>query len=537
MTDKTAGDLIERFNQLVVERSPYERDWQQIAAYIRPVRTEFRSIYFDGQLPAQSEPLVTDSTAMVALENFTGGIFGFLSNEANRWLDFRTFDDELNQYQPAKSWLMKATRIVLNSYGPAVSPFYTQVAELYGDTPGFGTGCFFSEYRGEGKFHDACYSPFDVYFDNNDYNENDCVYRPFWFTYRQAAQKFGVENLPDRVKKGETDPTMRFQFLHVVFPNDGYMPGQWGIGRFPFADVYVGVDDKAFVKKGGRYEQGYQTPRWAGTGKYGYGLGRRNLPDAKTINMMDVSVLEAAEWQNHPAILMPDRNSLSTRPAPRKALYGGLGPGGREAAKFMQPTGNLPITFEITNARREQLRDAFFFSLMQLIGRTGMTATEIMSRDEEKMRLMGPHLARIQREFLSPNVTQRFSMLWRQGFLPPPPPELQGQQLKIEFVSPMAKAQKSALATGAIRLVDQTLALAQIRPDAADKLNVDRIVDTWQDAFGAPADTIFSDDEVKQKREQKQKIAALQTGLDMGQQGAGIVKQLTEVQRNQGRAA
>lgn len=533
MTDRTAIDLIDRWQQLLSERSPFDAQWREISAYLRPVRQEYRSVYFDGQLPPDSDPLVTDSTAMVALENFTGGIFGFLSNEANRWLELKTFDDELNQYHSAKTWLQSATRIVLNSYGPAVSPFYSQVPELYGDTIAYGPGTFFSEYRGEGKFHDACYAPFDSYFDLNNWNEVDCNYRPFWFSYRQAAQKFGEENLPKRMTgAAEKQPTMRFQFLHAVFPNDAYMPGQWGIGRFPFADVYVAVEDKAFVKKGGRYEFGYQCPRWAGTGKYGYGLGRRNLPDAKTVNMMDISLLEAAEWQNHPAPLMPDRNALSTtRPVPRKPVYGAMTMGGRRLVEFLQPTGNLPITFEITKARREQLRDAFFFSLMQLIGRTGMTATEIMSRDEEKMRLMGPHLARIQREFLSPSVTQRFSMLWRAGLLPAPPRELQGEQLKIEFVSPMAKAQKSALATGAIRLVDQTIALAQIRPDAADVLNPDAIVRTYQDAFGAPPDNVLDPDSVAANRQQKKQVAAMQAGLDMGQQGAGIAKQLTEVQR------
>lgn len=535
MEKKPGSFYCDRFEQLRSLRAPYENNWKDVAKFMRPVRHELGALYA-GQAVPQNDIYVTSGVAALALDNFVGGIYGYLSNEANAWASLETFDADLNKSHTAKVWLETVSRRVLNSFGPSVSPFYSQIPETYADCPAFGTAGFLSELKRDRRtFHDRAYSPFDLYYDVDDYGEVCGVYRPFNFTKRQIVQKWGEDNLPSKVKALKDGETTCL--VHIVEKNDAYTQGMIGPKGFPYTDVYVGLEDKHVFQLDGRYDT-YQTPRWSGSGTYGYGLGLRSLPDIKTHNAMERSLLEYAEWQAHPSQLLPDRNMISAIPRPRKPIYGGMSMGGRPMAAFLAPQGNIGVTHEMTAARAEIIRESWFFSLMQMVGRSGMTAVEVMQRDETKMRLIGPHLGRIQREFLSPSFTQRFMILWRAGWLPEPPPELRNQPLNIRYVSPMANAQKSASAQGALRLMDATIALAQVDPEAADTIDSDAAALVFQEGFSAPASMIRAPEKIAQRREGRNQRAAMQDQLAMGQQGADIAQKLAiAVPRNDGRKA
>ena len=59
--------------------------------------------------------------------------------------------------------------------------------------------------------------------------------------------------------------------------------------------------------------------------------------------------------------------------------------------------------------------------------------------------MLGPVLERIDVEVLKPIIERVFAIANRAGILPPPPPEVQGQMMNIEFVSMLAQAQKATL--------------------------------------------------------------------------------------------
>ena len=62
---------------------------------------------------------------------------------------------------------------------------------------------------------------------------------------------------------------------------------------------------------------------------------------------------------------------------------------------------------------------------------------------DEKMLQIGPVLDRLNDELLDPAIDRIFNIMMRRGMLPPPPDELQGQPLRVEYTSVMAQAQKS----------------------------------------------------------------------------------------------
>ena len=139
------------------------------------------------------------------------------------------------------------------------------------------------------------------------------------------------------------------------------------------------------------------------------------------------------------------------------------------------------------------------------------------------MRLLGPVLGRLQAELLQPLISRSFALLLRAGLLPQPPQELQGQDIDIEYVSPLAKAQKMTDLQSMLRGFETMLQLSQVAP-VMDYLDQDRLVEYVVETTGMPARIIKSSAQVQQERRQKAEAAAQvvaqnpENGLNMIQQ-------------------
>ena len=146
-----------------------------------------------------------------------------------------------------------------------------------------------------------------------------------------------------------------------------------------------------------------------------------------------------------------------------------------------------------------------------------MTATEVIQRQEEKMRILGPVLGRLQSELLSPLITRVFNILLRNGLFIQSPDILQQQELKIEFVSPMALAQRGQELQSLMRGLEIFGSLAQTMP-VMDYIDENGLVKNIIDILGLPAKVIKSDAEVEQIRTERAEQEAQQ--MEMQQQMA-----------------
>jgi hypothetical protein len=134
-----------------------------------------------------------------------------------------------------------------------------------------------------------------------------------------------------------------------------------------------------------------------------------------------------------------------------------------------------------------------------------MTAREVSERHEEKMLQLGPVMERLQTELLSALVDRAFSIMDRQGNIPPPPPELEGVELKVEFISIMAQAQKM-LGTSAIeRLMSFAGNLAAVQPNIIDAVDTDQALQHYADMLGVPPDIVRSDEVIEKIRGERAK--------------------------------
>ena len=154
-----------------------------------------------------------------------------------------------------------------------------------------------------------------------------------------------------------------------------------------------------------------------------------------------------------------------------------------------------------------------------------MTATEVLQRNEEKMRILAPVLGRLQSELLQPLIERSFSLLLTAGLLPQAPEELQGQDIEIEYVSPMAKAQKLTDLQSMLRGFEVMMQVAEIAP-VMDYLDTDKLVQYLVDVTGIPARVIRSQDEVAEIREQQAQAAELQAQQQDAMMDAEVTNKL-----------
>ena len=187
--------------------------------------------------------------------------------------------------------------------------------------------------------------------------------------------------------------------------------------------------------------------------------------------------------------------------------------------------------------RRTAIRNVFYVDQLLLQQGPQMTATEVIQRNEEKMRLLGPVLGRLQSELLKPLIDRVFAVLLRNNMLPQAPDFLSGRDVEIEYVSPLAKAQKSTELQSIMRAVEILGSLANVAP-VFDYVNFDNLVKHLADIVGVPQKILKTQSQVNaerqqsaQQQEQMQSMQQLQQVAKAGGDIAPLAKALPEEAR------
>ncbi|WP_323159473.1 portal protein, partial [Pseudomonas marginalis] len=76
-------------------------------------------------------------------------------------------------------------------------------------------------------------------------------------------------------------------------------------------------------------------------------------------------------------------------------------------------------------------------------------------------------------------------------------------QLKVEYISVMAQAQKSVGVSSIERFVGFVGGLANMKPEALDKLNTDEMIDNYAESIGVSPTIVSSNDQVAAIRQQR----------------------------------
>ena len=143
-------------------------------------------------------------------------------------------------------------------------------------------------------------------------------------------------------------------------------------------------------------------------------------------------------------------------------------------------------------------------------------------------------VGRVQSEFLGPMIERIFALMLRRGELPQAPQELEGVDLQIDYVSPIARAQKSTLVFNFSRFLEQMTPLAQMKPEIFDNIDADATFRWAHKTLDAPMETLVDAKKVQENRQAQQQAMAEQQQMAAAQQQAGTMKDMSVAAKNIG---
>jgi hypothetical protein len=198
----------------------------------------------------------------------------------------------------------------------------------------------------------------------------------------------------------------------------------------------------------------------------------------------------------------------------------------------VQIGANFNITLEMIQDIRDRIKDHLFITQLQLIDAREMTAEEVRTRVAENARIMGPSFGRLCDDFLDPLVGRCLGILRRAGRLQPIPDVViesarrRGTQLRVKFVSPLAKAQVASEVQGIVHTAGTAIewATATEQLEILDNLDLDVGVRKLADLDGCPPEFVRDPKAVAGVRKMRQQQQAMQQRLAAAQQIAGTAK-------------
>lgn len=522
---KIAEDIVKRVNQLDSERQNYASFWQDVAKYVIPRKAYITRTRTPG---AKYDYDVYDSTAMQANIVLAAGLHSYLTNPNSKWFSLRIQDEQVNENAEVKTWLADTEDRMYNLLNS--SNFNQQIHELYLDLGTFGVACMYEEEDPIDSVRFYSRDIAEIYLCENEKEKIDTVYRKFKMTARQAYEKWGDlagEVVKKAMEKEEYDK--KIDFVHCVEPRYQRDTTKDDATNMLFQSTYIESSKKHLISQSGYREFPYFTPRFNKNSGEVYGSSPAMVlySDIKMLNEMVKVMIRSAQKQVDPPLVLPHDGYLLPIKYGPAALNFRLKGSADDKIEPLATGANISIGLEIIQEWQAIVKKGYFVDLFLLLAdpaRKDMTATEVMQRVEEKMLILAPVLGRLMNEFLDPLINRTFAILWRNGKLLPPPASLQGMPYQIEYISPLARAQK----LDQMKSINNFLALisqiAIVKPDVVDNMSEDVIVKDVQELYGVNPKYIRSEDEVAAIRQARAEAVAQQQQMQQLQAGANIVK-------------
>jgi hypothetical protein len=535
MADTRRNRYLRRLSDLQNERSNYFGHWQELSEYILPRRGRFlTSKRNDG---SKKNNKIIDSTATMAVRTLAAGMMSGITSPARPWFRLSTPEPEMMEQGEVKQWLFDVEKRMRDIFNR--SNLYNALQTIYEELAVFGTGAMLVQE----DYNDVirCY-PFTVgeyTLALSDRLEVNTFYREFDITVGQMIEWFGKENCSDGVqamfRNGHIDKWQTI--VQVIEPNFLRDTSKKDRFNMPFRSVYFekgGSGDK-FLAEEGYQEFPVMAPRWHVTGVdiYGRSPGMDALGDVKALQIEQKRKAQGIDKMVNPPMQAPS----SLRGQPASVLPGGVtyvdnvtgNNGGFRPVYEVNPRlGELQQDIMETQSRIRQTFYADLFQMLSMSNRAQITAREIDERHEEKLLMLGPVLERLHAELLNPLIDRVFNIMLRNKLVPEPPKALQGVEIKVDYISMMAQAQR-AIGTASIERVASFVGnLAGAIPTVLDKFDADQAIDEYAEMLGVPPRVVLSDDKVKEIRAQRQQQMAQQQAMQQLGEGAQAAKVLSE---------
>jgi hypothetical protein len=526
---------LQRWSQLNLARASWVEHWKELAHYLLPRSGRFSDTGLVSQpnYGGKKHMHLLDTTGTRALNILTAGLLSGASSPARPWFKLKTPDSDLNKREAVKRWLYLVEERMRDVFNQ--SNTYRAFRQVYQELGAFGTGANLLLPHYEEVINNQTLTIGEYAFDLDDDGNVNSLYRRFEMTVGQLVQRFGYKNCSRHVKamydRGQL--VSYVPVLHAIEPRRERDPLKMDSANMPWASCYYefGANEEEILRVSGFRDFPVQGPRWEtrGADVYGSGPGMIALGYVKQLQHQALRKGQAIDFQTLPPLgVPPSAQGRGLNLNPGAVNYVDVGTTG--AKSLIEAPLRLDYLLQDITDTRGQVNSTFYVDLFLLLAnderQQPATAREIAERHEEKLLMLGPVLESLHDEFLGPYVEQAFAHMLESGLVPPPPPELEGVQLNIQFVSMLAQAQRLVGLSSVERLIGSVVSVAAIKPDVIDKIDLDRTVEVYSDMLGTDPTLIVAAERVALIREQRQAAQAQAQQMAMAQQGAAVAKDL-----------
>lgn len=516
---KLKEQLSKRWGALKTERSSWMSQWRECSENILPRNGRF--IVTDRNKGDNRTNKIYDNTGTLSARTLAAGMLGGMTSPARPWFRLTVEDPELADHQPVKLWLADVTRRMQRAF--AVSNTYRALHGMYEELGVFGTATTTVLDDFDKMIHMYPHT-IGEYALATDYKGNvNTQYRSFQKTVGQLVMEFGYPNCSKHVQNlwDSSGYDKWVTVIHAVEPRGSRDTSKLDNRNMPFRSTYFeeeGDEDK-LLRDSGFNRFRCLSPRWLVIGQdvYGQSPGMETLGDIKQLQHEQFRKSQGIDYQTKPPIQINGQlKSAGANTLPGGTTYlDSANPQGGARALF---ESRIDLSYLLEDIRdvRERIRSGMYTDLFLMLGsadHSRMTATEVAERHEEKLLMLGPVLERLHNELLDPLIEMTFDRMLEAGDIPPPPEELDGTPLNIEFVSMLAQAQRAVGLNSSDRFIMTLGQVASFKPGVLDKFDEDQWADVYADSLGVDPSLIVADDKVaiiRQERADQQAAAAAQ---------------------------
>ncbi len=377
-------NLQQLYRRALDMRAPWLTRWASARRYTMPSTDEECATLFDA-------------TASDAVDNLAASLYTLLTPPESLWINLVPE----SAASPDATHATSVLRAHLND-----SNFYTTIHQCYMDLVVLGTACLFMAENPIGAssaFSFTAIPMSDIAILPN------AIFHTASMSVQDAMEKYPTwtppKNIMDAAKQ---DANTQIKLVQCL------------IGTEFTAWLDVGGEIENNIVSRGTFETNpYLIFRWSvASGEiYGTGPVMRALPDIKTASKVVELVLKNATIAVSGIWMADDDgvinlNNINLTPGaiiPKAVGSSGLTP--------LTSGANFDVSQIILKDLRERIRHTLLADRLGLLSEKEMTATEIMARNSDMMRILGATYGRLLHEFIRPLCERGLQILSRRGLI------------------------------------------------------------------------------------------------------------------------
>ena len=534
-----------KVRQMEENRQDYLKRWKAIRDYQLPYIGCFDDTADTTDYARRRDTNIYHSVAWQANQSFAAGVMSGLTPPSRQWFRLIWSNDTMKNHPEAGELLDKRMNILQDVL--LKSNFYNAIHSSYLELA-FGQAPLAIFQDADTGVHFVPFTVGTYMMENGPDGIVDTFCTKYEMTARQLADKFGADRLPSSIRAELENGGVKtkHKLWWLVEPNRFHDRNKEVMDKYhmKYLSLYwLEEGEKDFLDIGGFQEWPIPVARYLVTGSetYGKGPGWFAEGDSKGLQKLEKDDIIAVELGIKP----PMAASATT------AKQGiNLTPGSYTVVERNEPVTplfNVNVNLQHLQEKILDLQDrikraysADLFMMLERLEDKNMTAQEVLQRKQEQLQQLGPVVQRLQFEFLRKIIERVYNILDRAGILPQPEDAelalaLSQEEVTIEYISPLAQAQKMAGMTNIEQAIAFTGQLAQFDQSVLDKIDFAKTIDSYFDMVGAPASIKRTEEEYEAIQQQKAQAMAeakqqeqMAQAVQMAAPAAQAAKNITE---------